>query len=261
VAEQRIAATPTSPFHDGDFPARASAKFATLGLSTAAGFVDAVGFIMLFDLFTAHMTGNTSKLGISIGTGDFSDAFTRLYPIPIFIAGVAIGAVAFEYSRRHQGRSVHLLLLSETALLVTAVGVGLLYQHGRTIEKNSIGFFVLVALLTTTMGLQTAVLRKVGAVPVHTTFITGMLTSVALHGVGYVYARSKRLRDLDEMQPHEHLRWIGVAGLVFLGYVVGASLGALGATEFTTDALLAPALFYLLAAIWVRRYRRPQPTS
>src|ERR1019366_5325902 len=39
-------------------------------LAAIAGWVDAVGFLVLFGLFTAHLSGNTARLGVELGQGN-----------------------------------------------------------------------------------------------------------------------------------------------------------------------------------------------
>jgi uncharacterized membrane protein YoaK (UPF0700 family) len=41
-------------------------------LAGVGGFVDAVGFLTLAGLFVAHMSGNTIRLGVFVGEGDWS---------------------------------------------------------------------------------------------------------------------------------------------------------------------------------------------
>src|ERR1035441_8151505 len=38
-------------------------------LAAIAGWVDAVGFLVLFGLFTAHLRGNTARLGVELRAG------------------------------------------------------------------------------------------------------------------------------------------------------------------------------------------------
>src|SRR5258708_2806840 len=60
-----------------------------LGLSFVAGFVDTFGFIALFGLFTAHVTGNFVLIGAAIvspGPG----VVAKLLALPVFMAVVAL---------------------------------------------------------------------------------------------------------------------------------------------------------------------------
>ena len=72
-------------------------------LAWTAGYVDAVGFLTLAGLFVAHMSGNTVRLGVFVGGGDWSLAAQRFVPIVAFILGV-VGGIALS-RRSGDGRS------------------------------------------------------------------------------------------------------------------------------------------------------------
>lgn len=61
---------------------------ATATLSFVGGFVDVVGFIALFGLFTAHVTGNFIMLGLEMVHAT-KLAIAKLLAVPIFIMMVA----------------------------------------------------------------------------------------------------------------------------------------------------------------------------
>ena len=65
------------------------AVFATATLSFVGGFVDVVGFIALFGLFTAHVTGNFIMLGLEMVHAT-KLAIAKLLAVPIFIVMVAL---------------------------------------------------------------------------------------------------------------------------------------------------------------------------
>ena len=71
-----------------------------VALAWVAGYVDAVGYILLFGLFTAHMSGNTVRLGVDLGRGDASEALARAVPIGVFVIGVALGTLLVELAAR-----------------------------------------------------------------------------------------------------------------------------------------------------------------
>jgi uncharacterized membrane protein YoaK (UPF0700 family) len=77
-----------------------SAYGTSFPLAWVAGYVDAVGFLTLAGLFVAHMSGNTVRLGVFVGDGDWSFAAQRLVPIVFFTLGVALGIAIAEALRR-----------------------------------------------------------------------------------------------------------------------------------------------------------------
>ena len=74
-------------------------------VSRVGGFVDAVGYLVLFNLFTAHMSGNSVAMTVHAGEGNWAAALYRGFPIPLFLAGVVVGALLSEAPFRRGMRS------------------------------------------------------------------------------------------------------------------------------------------------------------
>lgn len=245
---------------DGALPARTDVRRASLVLAAVAGWTDGVGFLLLFGLFTAHMSGNSTRLGVSMGDGDWSDVITRLFPIPLFVVGITIGALALEAIHRRRERSgVALMLGVEAALLLVFLGLGEVFTNDRTLEPNSAAFFLLASLATVAMGLQTATLRRVGHTSVHTTFISGMLTQFSALSVR-LFLDWRGLTAPDEtVDRRETARRIALVGLIWVCYVIGASLGALAHTELGFIALVGPVAALVGVAIYDLRHDLAAP--
>src|SRR5262245_59769779 len=67
-----------------------------LMLVSTAGFVDSIGVLALAGTFVAFMSGNTSAGGAIAGTLDLARAARQLFPIPLFVAGIYVGALAVQ---------------------------------------------------------------------------------------------------------------------------------------------------------------------
>lgn len=106
-------------------------------LSAVAGAVDAVGYLTLLHVFTAHMSGNSDAFGAELGRGNWTEVLRRGFPIPVFVLGVALGVLLIEIASRRGIRSTAALLLSiEGALLVAFVGLGGTRFHHDVIEVS-----------------------------------------------------------------------------------------------------------------------------
>jgi uncharacterized membrane protein YoaK (UPF0700 family) len=87
-------------------------------LAFTAGYVDTVGFIMLFGLFTAHVTGNFVLIGSELAHPTDGVAL-KLLAFPAFIAAVAASRLlALAVERR--GRSSARALLQLQIVLLAA---------------------------------------------------------------------------------------------------------------------------------------------
>ena len=56
-------------------------------LSALAGYVDGIGFLHLGGLFVSFMSGNSTRLGVSLAQGDWSNAAAALGLIALFVTG------------------------------------------------------------------------------------------------------------------------------------------------------------------------------
>lgn len=203
-----------------------------LVLGGVAGFVDAVGYLTLHHLFTAHMTGNASKLGVALAHGQLGDALPLVLAPAFFVVGIAAGTVLVDL------RSRRLLFAVQAALVAVYMGYGSTVVHGETGPGHGrIAFYVLAALATVALGLQTAALTEISGSTVRTTYVSGMLTRIAMTG-------TRRL--LGRKAPRDRLRLL--AG-IWLAYVVCATAGAYGLRELSVWCLAFPTAALLALAI------------
>jgi uncharacterized membrane protein YoaK (UPF0700 family) len=86
-------------------------------LAALAGYVDAIGFLHLGGLYVSFMSGNSTRMGVSLAAGQWSSAAESLGLIVLFVIGAACGSLIVL------GHGVHRqpwVLLAE-ALLLAAV--------------------------------------------------------------------------------------------------------------------------------------------
>src|SRR3982074_2099714 len=86
-------------------------------LSALAGYVDGIGFIHLGGLFVSFMSGNSTRMGVSLADGHWHDAAQALGLIALFVTGAALGSLIVL------GRGANRqpwILLAEAGLLAPA---------------------------------------------------------------------------------------------------------------------------------------------
>jgi uncharacterized membrane protein YoaK (UPF0700 family) len=191
----------------------------TLGLilTTAAGMIDAVGFIELGGYYTSFMSGNTTQLGTGLATA----AHGLVLPaglIVLFIIGSFIGSLISGKDERRRMIAVLLLVLFGLAATLAMRGVGFSTDQA-------------MLILAASAGAQNAILAPRGAVRLGATFVTG-----TLFAVGQDLARAVR-REAPGWRWAQHL-------LVWLALLVGACIGAFAYGFLHLLALIVPALIY-----------------
>ncbi|MER7763802.1 YoaK family protein [Streptomyces sp. NPDC097619] len=199
-----------------------------LVLTFASGLVDAVSFFGLGHVFVANMTGNVVFLGFALaGFGELS-APASAAALASFLLGAAAAG------RRRAGPAGARLLARLVALqaLLTAAALIVLACGG--------GRYPVLVPLAAGMGLQNAVVLRLGLPDLTTTVVTRTLTGLAVDPWG---AAGRR-------------RLLSVA-VLFLGALVGGLLYAGPGSAWALAAVLA-----LLCAVAVVPFRHgPDPPA
>jgi uncharacterized membrane protein YoaK (UPF0700 family) len=133
-------------------------------LSALAGYVDGIGFLHLGGLFVSFMSGNSTRMGVSLAEGHWQSALAALGLIALFVIGAAAGSLIVL------GRGANRqpwVLLAEAVLLAAAA---LAYALG---QSN-----VAVAAIVLAMGLENAVFQIDGGAGLGLTYVTGALVKV-----------------------------------------------------------------------------------
>jgi uncharacterized membrane protein YoaK (UPF0700 family) len=213
-------------------------------LAFTAGFVDTTGFIALFGLFTAHVTGNFVLIGAGLAE-PHQALIGKLLALPVFVVVVAATRL-FVLAREARGRNaVPGLVIGQALFLVLFLLAG--------IAASPIGYgdeplAILAGMLgVTAMAIQNAGSRTVFATLAPTTVMTGNVTQVVIDLVDL--AAQKAARDqargrLVKMLP------------AVVAFAVGAIAGALGYKLFGFWCLLAPIV--TVSALMVQLLPRPQ---
>ncbi len=218
-------------------------------LAAVAGTVDAVGYLLLLHLFTAHMSGNSVAMGLSVGQMRWQTVLLRAVPIPLFVFGVALGTAVIEVAIRQGVRSSFSIVLSmEALLLIIFIASGGSFIHNGLIRVDW-QFYLLVALLTLSMGLQTATLQRVGGSSVRTTYVTGMLTDLSQESVKYLFwlhdhtrgRTMQRIRKVLRLWPrHTSLNRAMLLSGIWCCYVCGAIWGGYAELRWELGSLGIP---------------------
>jgi uncharacterized membrane protein YoaK (UPF0700 family) len=133
-------------------------------LSALAGYVDGIGFIHLGGLFVSFMSGNSTRLGVSLAELQFGQAAEALGLIALFVTGAAAGSLVVLGGGAERQPW---LLLIEAALLAVA---GTCHVYGQPAAA--------IAAIVLAMGLENAVFQIAGGAGLGLTYVTGALVKV-----------------------------------------------------------------------------------
>ncbi len=208
-------------------------------LSFLAGYVDTLGFIALFGLFTAHVTGNFVLIGRELVQSEH-DVLLKLLAFPTFVASVALTRLLLRAWQRRRWPALRLALLLQLLLLAGAAASG---WHASPIAHAQAPWAMATGLLcVAAMALQNAycklLLPQLGATTVMTGNVTQLVIEVVDTALAVAQGESKSGAALLK------LFW------PVLAFAAGAVAGALAVSRAGLAALLLPCLLLAgLAAI------------
>ncbi len=204
-------------------------------LSGVGGCIDAIGVLTLGGLFVSHMSGNSAALGAAFGHGDWRTGLPHLFAVPLFLVGLFAGYLWILRAPTYR-RCASILLIEALLLALFA----LLFARDGSPERNSLAYFGFAALPLLAMGLQNATLREVGRSAFPSTYITGVLDTLA---------KSVALAVISREESGADSRTAGRAARLWLCYLLGALSGSAGLLAFRAGVLLLPvSLLVVMAA-------------
>ena len=193
-------------------------------LALIAGCVDAVGFLQLGGFFVSFMSGNSTRLGLGIGSSYWREAALAAGIIATFVGGVALGSLI---GQRVGVRRRQVLLIAEAVLLAIAAAS---HQLGHP------GWATVPMILS--MGIANSVFGVGGDVRFGVTYMTGALVRVG-----------QRIAAVASGGPRD--AWKPYAAM-WLALVIGASFGARAYSVMGGQILWLPVIILFVLAIFRR---------
>lgn len=187
-----------------------------VALSLLAGFVDAIGFMLTGGFFVSFMSGNSTRLGVALATGERMAALAAVL-IASFVGGVVLGALIGRAAGRGKRRAI---LALTAALLALAALLADLGAPGAA-----------VAVVALAMGAENIFFEESGEVRLGLTYMTGRLVKIG-QAIAAALSGGARWGWLPQL-----LLWLGLLG--------GAALGTLAHRLLGSDALWLAALWTL----------------
>ena len=155
-------------------------RFQAISLGFLAGYVNTLGFVALFGLLTALVTGNFVLIGASLVNGSSSTVLMKFLVFPAFIAGIAATRILTMWldSKHQQHLKIQLTVLLQLLLLVAFMAVGLVASP---IGKEPTTLEMICGMLgAAAMGAHSAYSRLLLPHLAPTSMMTGNVTQIVL---------------------------------------------------------------------------------
>lgn len=150
-----------------------------------AGYVDTLGFVALYGLFTAHVTGNFVLIGSELSHPSSASGgvlLLKFLAFPAFIFGVIVARL-LTVAMETRGRRAHWHVLAAQALLLAGfMGAGLMAGTGTSAPIDPQAPWALAAgmLGAAAMGIQNAASKLQFGQLAPTTVMTGNVTQLVI---------------------------------------------------------------------------------
>ena len=209
-----------------------------ISLGFLAGYVDTLGFVALFGLFTAHVTGNFVLIGAALANATHASIALKLLAFPAFVLGVVAARLLTVAAERRGRPALRLALLLELALLLGFMVLGVLSEP----LGPEPGALAMTAGLfgAAAMGAHSATSRLLLAHLAPTSMMTGNVTQIVIDTVDVLRGAADgatRERCVKFFWP-------------LLGFAVGAILAAFAYLAVGFAALAVPlAILLVLMAL------------
>jgi uncharacterized membrane protein YoaK (UPF0700 family) len=204
-------------------------------LAVVGGYGDAAS-VVLAKTFTGHVTGSLVLAAIAIAAHKWSALMAHLSAVLFFLIGI-ISSVLIERALAACPffKSLPTVLSIEVILTMTA------YLAFASRAAARVEAFVVCMSLA--LGMQNGAFQRTGGISVHTTYLTGMITSL-------MTAEAKQPQIMRTRDPKLNLLYG-----IWLAFFVGSAIGAAMALKFKEIGILGATILLLMILICRIRQR------
>jgi uncharacterized membrane protein YoaK (UPF0700 family) len=203
----------------------------SFGLAFVGGYGDAASFV-LAKTFTGHVTGNLVLGAIAVAAHDWRAMIGHLSAIVTFLIGVLLSAIIVRPLKAWPSWPLLPTIMGIEVILIVAASLALASGVARGIE-------IFVIFVSLALGLQNGAFRHVGGISVHTTYLTGMMTSL-ISAEAEKYASEVVPATVRAPDPK-----ISVLCKIWIAFVLGAATGAAMVLHFRALGMLGAALLLI----------------
>jgi uncharacterized membrane protein YoaK (UPF0700 family) len=232
-------------------------------LSLVAGFVDTSAFIILFGIFTAHVTGNIALAGASFVDQEEESTLTRLLMIPVFMMSVALTSLLARFARRRQWPVFAVLLTAEAIALTIFLIVSATLTPALILDVQEEYIFPIGMSGVVAMAIQNTLMKEARVFKsyIPTTVMTGNTTQLTIDLVQLIGAKfsSGEQAEQDAAEAWERISR-------YLPVIIGFAIGGVAAAFliFVSESwwtLIFPTIIVTVLAIAAYVHHFTQPSA
>ena len=215
---------------------RPSDAWLSFGLAFVGGYGDAASFV-LAKTFTGHVTGNLVLGAIAVAAQDWRAMLGHLTAIVTFLLGTVLSVVIARPLKAWPLWPLLPTTMGIEVILMAAAALALTSGMAPRVE-------IFVILVSLALGLQNGAFHRVGGISVHTTYLTGMITSL-ISTEAEKYTSGLPSTPVGASDPK-----IGVFCGIWISFVLGAGIGAAMAFHFKGFGILGAAVLLMALILY-----------
>jgi uncharacterized membrane protein YoaK (UPF0700 family) len=204
----------------------------SLGLAFVGGYGDAASFV-LAKTFTGHVTGNLVLAAIAVAAHDWRAMLGPLSAVVTFLIGIFVSVLIVRPLRAWSSWPLLPAIMGIEIILILAAPLALASGVAHGVE-------IFVIFVSLALGLQNGAFRRAGGISVHTTYLTGMITSL-ISTEAEQYASQVVPPPVSAHDPK-----ISLLCGIWIAFVLGAGTGAAMVLHFGAVGMLGAAVPLIL---------------
>jgi uncharacterized membrane protein YoaK (UPF0700 family) len=209
----------------------------SLGLAFVGGYGDAAGFV-LAKTFTGHVTGNLVLGAIAVAVHDWRTMVGHMSAIVTFLMGVALSMLIVRTLKAWPSWPFLPTVMGIEVILIVAAALAL--ESGMALRVE-----IFVIFLSLALGPQNGAFRRVGGITVHTTYLTGMITSlISTEAENYISGFPPTLVRAPDPK-------VSLLCRIWIAFFVGAGVGAAMVFHFNGFGMLGAAVLLITLVLYV----------
>jgi uncharacterized membrane protein YoaK (UPF0700 family) len=142
----------------------------SLGLAFVGGYCDAASYV-LAKTFTGHITGTLVLAAISVAGHDWRTLLRHLSAIALFLTGLILILISERFIAKTPSRFLLPVVMGAEIVLISSAYLALT-------SHLTARFGLFVSCMSLALGLQNGAFSQTGGISVHTTYLTGTITSL-----------------------------------------------------------------------------------
>ena len=196
----------------------------SIGLAFIGGYADASSYL-LARTFTGHLTGNCVLAAVSTAGKDWFLTLDRLLAVIVFLGGILLSLMLNRFvSARLRQSPLAIAMLIEVLLFLSAF---------LFISNRANDLFIVCMCLA--LGIQNGALQRTNGISVHSTYMTGTVTTLMHKSFNQFSAKGSPKADSAKQPACLAIR---VLTSMWISFIFGAVTGAMMVASFHSIGLL-----------------------